>query len=265
MDVYKLTPNEIIESLTEAGIDFYTLATDTFSHIRPGDTYPIPIADLYIAQSLHKMGIQIPNDYNVNTLPADTFVQLAKTYYLPEEDTPENRKRATRITRIILDFNNGKPLNKIQILPVVFTRAKQYGDFSWMITRPEYADTLFIFNDNEEQFKYFLECLRTGTWTRNACDPGGGNSAIRPYQCETPPKAAGIPTGSNGRGYQDITTAKPNIDYSIQYIRTLLNSGRYKRVAYSAAADGRTLGTSIFSPSADIKEYIVKSIENLAL
>lgn len=266
MDLHKLTQNEIVESLTEVGTDIYELAAHNFKTIEPGKTYPIPIADLYIAQSLYKTGIHIPKGYDINKLPADVFVQLAQTYYLPNEDTPANRLRAERITRIILDLahsQNDKP--KIEILPVVFVGLRQSGDFSWMITRPEYADTLFIFNDNEQQFQAFAQYLTMGANKTLACGVGGGNATIRPYQCQNPPRAAGIPTGSSGLGYTNLITAKPQIDAAIKYIRDLLATGHYKRVAYSAANDGRTLGTAIFAPSPDIKEYIVKSIESLAV
>jgi hypothetical protein len=152
----------------------------------------------------------------------------------------------------------------IEILPVVYTQPGEVGDFSWMITRPEYDDVLFIFNDNEEQWLKFVntpEHLRVRT---SACTPGGGNAIIRPYQCMDPPRAAGIPTGKNQRGYQNLFEAETNIYDAFTYIIDLLMSGRYKRVAYSAAPDGRTLGTSIFSPSKDVKEFIVTNIEALS-
>ena len=68
------------------------------------------------------------------------------------------------------------------------------GDFSWMIDRPEYARSLFIFNDNETQFKAFHANQPAGL------SGGGGNAVIRPFQGGAHPHAAGIPTGDGGEG-----------------------------------------------------------------
>ncbi|REJ76214.1 MAG: hypothetical protein DWQ47_11405 [Acidobacteria bacterium] len=43
-------------------------------------------------------------------------------------------------------------LAAMEITGRVFKHSGEYGDFAWMIEQPEYADALFIFNDNEEQF-----------------------------------------------------------------------------------------------------------------
>ena len=153
--------------------------------------------------------------------------------------------------------------SKIEITPFSFTGPGRLGDFSWMINNPEYKDTLFIFNDNQEQFISFMDFLSTGQPSSHACSAGGGNSVIRPYQCQNPPRSAGIPTGSNGKGYDNLESAKPYIDASIQHIRRILSSGSYSKVAYSSGKDGVTLGASIYSPSPDILQYITQSIQNL--
>ena len=50
------------------------------------------------------------------------------------------------------------------------------GDFAWMIEQPEYADALFIFNDNEGEFRAHQ---RHAPGARQ-CHAGGGNAVIRP-------------------------------------------------------------------------------------
>ena len=65
-----------------------------------------------------------------------------------------------------------------------------------MIEQPEYADALFVFNDNEGEFR----AHQGHAPGARRCHAGGGNAVIRPYQCEDPPRAAGIPTGDHG-GY----------------------------------------------------------------
>lgn len=73
----------------------------------------------------------------------------------------------------------------IEVIGSVFAGAGKIGDFAWMIRQPEYADVLFVFNDNEEQFRAY----RKDPQGSYGCSPGGGNAIIRPYQCQSPPRA----------------------------------------------------------------------------
>jgi hypothetical protein len=140
-----------------------------------------------------------------------------------------------------------------------FSQAGAPGDFSWMIERPEYADALFIFNDNEEQFRAYVKDPTGGY----GCSDGGGNARIRHYRCLEPPRAAGVPTGSQGVGYQQLTDAvRGVVDEAIAVIKDLLASGRYQRVIYSADSDGG-LGTGIFRVGDDVKRYIVAELRQL--
>ncbi|HSK42210.1 MAG TPA: hypothetical protein VK943_20760, partial [Arenibaculum sp.] len=111
-----------------------------------------------------------------------------------------------------------------------------------MIELPEYADALFIFNDNEEQFRAFRDGKDGG------CAAAAGIAAIRPYRCEDPPRAAGIPTGTlAGGGYAALTPeVRRVIDDAVAHIRTLIGTGRYRRIFYSAADATSALGTGIF-------------------
>jgi hypothetical protein len=65
----------------------------------------------------------------------------------------------------------------------------------------DYADALFVFNDNEEQFR----AHRQDPGDPRGCARGGGNAAIRPYQCAEQVRAAGIPTGVDRAGYPQLT------------------------------------------------------------
>ncbi len=87
---------------------------------------------------------------------------------------------------------------KITVIPSTFSGSGQVGDFEFMLNQPEYERTLFIFNDNEEQFDAFVNGQSSG-FSR-----GGGNAAIRPFRKLTPPRAAGVPTGKSGRGYSSL-------------------------------------------------------------
>lgn len=148
-------------------------------------------------------------------------------------------------------------MTAVALVGSVFRGAGRDGDFAWMIERPEYADALFVFNDNEEQLRAFLKDPGRGS----GCSPGGGNAVIRPWRCEDPPRAAGVPTGSLTRGgYPSLTPeARAAIDDALSVIDELLSTGRYARVFYSASDDGR-LGTGIFTVGDDVRAYIVAEL-----
>ena len=121
------------------------------------------------------------------------------------------------------------------------------GDFSWMIDRPEYARSLFIFNDNETQFKAFHANEPNGLYA------GGGNAIIRPFQAGAHPRAAGIPTG-DGAGYLALDShVKGVIDQAINYIKKLLASGNYNEIVFCTDQAGETLGAGIYSIACEVK------------
>jgi hypothetical protein len=126
-----------------------------------------------------------------------------------------------------------------------------------MIKKPEYGDALFVFNDNEAEFRDHQRHAPGA----GRCHPGGGNAVIRPYQCQDPPRAAGIPTGDHG-GYLELTAgARSAIDDALAAIGALLATGRYERVIYSATDDsGDVLGTGVFSVGDEVKRYIVSGL-----
>ena len=71
----------------------------------------------------------------------------------------------------------------MQVIGSIFSGGGKSGDFGWMIEQPEYADALFVFNDNEEQFLAFRRNPKGGY----GCDRGGGNSSrhlVSPRLCK---------------------------------------------------------------------------------
>jgi len=145
----------------------------------------------------------------------------------------------------------------MQLIKSQFSGPRQDGDFSWMIERPEYARSLFIFNDNEAQFIAFHTGHAAGL------SAGGGNAAIRPYQGHSPIRAAGIPTGNNG-GYQKLDmNVRGLVDDAIAHIRRLLATGNYDQVIFSYDARQKTIGTGIFNVADEVKKYIYESICSL--
>ena len=142
----------------------------------------------------------------------------------------------------------------MQVIKSRFLGPGQDGDFSWMIDRPEYARSLFIFNDNEMQFIAFHTGHAAGLTA------GGGNAAIRPYQGHSPIRAAGIPTGEKC-GYQQLDlNVRALVDDAMAHIQRLLRSGNYDEVIFSYDAANDTLGTGIFHVAEEVKSYIFQSI-----
>ena len=150
-------------------------------------------------------------------------------------------------------------MTTIRIIKSTFTAPGQDGDFGWMIRQPEHARTLFLFNDNEEEF---LAHHRGG---QHRCTAGGGNAGIRPHQCREPQQALGIPTGTyepgpHYKGYSSLDShVIAVLDQAFERLGTLLASGRYDAVAFSWD-DKTKLGGKIFTTAQPVRDHIVEMI-----
>jgi hypothetical protein len=154
----------------------------------------------------------------------------------------------------------------LQVIPTIYEKPDEFGDFGWMLKQSEYDDGFFIFNDNQEDFLAFLSDPTPGT---QGCTARGGNSVIRPWQCDARPRAGGVPTGTitNGQGYPSLTPAvRHMIDGAVGVLRGTLASGNYERLFYSAANEAGDLGSGIFKDTLgeDVKKYIVEQLRGLA-
>ena len=147
----------------------------------------------------------------------------------------------------------------IKVVRSIYRGAGVSGDYLWMIDQPEFARTLFIFNDNEEQFDAFIAGKASGFTA------GGGNAAVRPLRRHLPPRAAGVPTGKQGRGYSALDAAvKLKIDEALGVIRALLKSGDYDQIVVSTSKDGDTLGAGIFEVAPEVRDYIFESLHTFS-
>lgn len=148
----------------------------------------------------------------------------------------------------------------LQVYGCVFKHSNTIGDFSWMILQPEFQNYLFIFNDNTESFPNNYPTL-----DKINCEKGGGNAAIRPYQCVKPPKSKGIPTGSltNG-GFTSLTPNVKNIiDIALSQIKDILSNYKYDGIIYSATSmQNDLLGTGIFNVGLDVRTYITDKLKS---
>ena len=135
-------------------------------------------------------------------------------------------------------------------------------DFSKMILKPENFKSLFIYNENENQF---LSASKAA---------GGVNAEIRPYRVDAnnlkrqknSGSALGIPTGNNAKGYEKLTDNRIEIiNIAIKNIDTFMTEHNdIPTVYWSATSDG-SLGTGIFNVSDSVKQYIVDSLKQLAV
>ena len=145
-----------------------------------------------------------------------------------------------------------------EVIASIFDNPGLDGDFFWMSRQTEHEKTLFIFNDNEEQFRAFVRGESLGF------SEGGGNAKIRPLRGLKPPRSAGVPTGSRGEGYLRLDEAtKKVINESLSVIQELLNTGRYERMIFSGDKNSATLGTGLFLVAEDVKRYIYESLMSM--
>ncbi len=146
----------------------------------------------------------------------------------------------------------------MELIASRFIGPNQPGDFRWMLESPDYADAFFIFNDNESQY---LEHLRH-TQGAQSCLPGGGNAAIRPWQCRTPARAAGLPTGDQG-GYEYLDDHVREI-ITQAAARAMAQAARVgaQRVFYSGSSDPELIGTGIFEVAPDVRRFAVSALRS---
>ena len=143
----------------------------------------------------------------------------------------------------------------IQIYGTKFIGRGIIGDFEWMIQQPSYANSLFIFNDNEE---HHMSMRR-----------GAGNAVIRPYNKYNTklekPLSAGIPTGTMARGGYEFLTSdvEKTINASIDEIIELIKTHKYDAIYYSVGSNNK-LGTGLFKVDKSVIDYIDNKIQSLS-
>jgi hypothetical protein len=150
-----------------------------------------------------------------------------------------------------------------EVIRSVFTGPGRDGDFAWMSLQPEHSRTLFIFNDNEEEFvAHLLD-------PAHECRPGGGNAVIRPLQCVTSPRAAGVPTGTYVQGPHHMGYSVLDehvlgiVDRAVMRIGELLATSQYGALAFSWD-DETKLGGRIFATAQPVRDYIVDRLLDTA-
>ncbi|MEO8697938.1 MAG: NADAR domain-containing protein [Acidimicrobiales bacterium] len=142
---------------------------------------------------------------------------------------------------------------------VQYVVGQERGDLGAMLDLPEYNDALFVFNDNERQFR---EHLQHGPGA-NLCVAGSGNAKIRHLQCQANPRVMGVPTGDSG-GYAALTPhVREVVHEATGQIRQLLATGRFRRVFFNAAPDG-LIATGIFKVDDEVRQYITDELRALA-
>ena len=140
-----------------------------------------------------------------------------------------------------------------QLIGFIYTAPEEQGDFAWMIRQDQFRDALFIFNDNESEYETHKSDASL------ACEEGANNARIRPYQCQDPPRAVGIPTGP---GYLSLTPhAKQIIDEAIDRAHEIALRYEYRRIFYNAADSSGILGVRAFEVGNDVRRYIFERLK----
>ena len=150
----------------------------------------------------------------------------------------------------------------VTVLKSRFEGAGREGDFSWMIRQPQHERTLFVFNDNEEEFYAHFD------GTEHVCGAGGGNAVIRPWQCGDEPRAAGVPTGCyapgpHHLGYSTLDShVRRVVADAVAHIEGSLRTGRFDTLAFSWD-DRARLGGRIFETAQDVRDLIVEELQRV--
>ena len=144
-------------------------------------------------------------------------------------------------------------MNKeIKVIPVTFKKRGQYGDFAWMIEQSEYQNSILIFNDNIEQ--------------HNTPIPGCGSSVIRQYNQHSSlliPRSYGIPTSSNGRGFQNSLDGTMNIlnFVAIEELKRLIKKHDYDTLYFPVKDEDKLFDCGIFDVYSNVRRAISYSLE----
>ena len=143
-------------------------------------------------------------------------------------------------------------INK-NIKGIIYKNKEEYGDFNWMIETGDYKNTLFIFDDNVDEYNKNIEDIKDN-----------GLSNIRKYnEFGTYAKisSAGIIMGSsfnNGFSVFD-NNVKNIIDRSITDIKRTIIENNYNEIYFSSDENG-DIKPSYYNVSKDIIKYVSEQI-----
>ena len=183
----------------------------------------------------------------------------------PDQNIPRNPKSRRPIKPVEFKLKLKPDGREIIIKGSIYSGGEREGDFGWMMRQDKYKKSLFVFNDNEEEYDAYMGLSPSQLKTNVAgCGKGGGNAGIRPQRCVNPKRALGVPTGRGGEGYKSLDSgAKDRIDGSIKAMRDLVSNGDYDTVIFSQDEYEETLGSGIYQVAPAVKKYIFDSLIHL--
>lgn len=157
-----------------------------------------------------------------------------------------------------------QPKQQIELVKSFYdgTAATSYQN---MMRDPKYDRALFVFNDNEEQHRAYREGQPEGFAA------GRGNAIVRPYRAPQKLKrnqpvvrAAGIPTGRNGRAYTSKEDGGDELGKAFANILTLLEDkkNKFDKVVMSVDRDGN-FGSDIYPMSPTMKAYLMTTLTDV--
>jgi len=133
---------------------------------------------------------------------------------------------------------------------IIYKNKEEYGDFYWMINTGYYQDTLFIFDDNVDDYNTDIE--------------GHGLLKIKKYnEFGTFEKisSAGIIMGNSfNNSFNKLDDKTKNIiDRSINDIKKLIIEYNFKEIYYLSDKDG-LIKSSFYYPNKDIIKYVSEQL-----
>lgn len=163
-----------------------------------------------------------------------TSEQILRSVYFPIPSSDND----ARIKHILALMPKYIPLGAIMITGVPYEGRDKLGDMYWMINRPEYKYSLFIFEVTIDMFLH-------------------PNCHI-PYMCTHPPRAIGVPVD------ESLDRVKQYIDTFFSKIHEgLLFKGHYNQVLYTSQKDGKTFRNITYRSSDEVNAYITEKLDRL--
>ena len=148
---------------------------------------------------------------------------------------------------------------EVTVLGVLFKGRKKDGDFKFMASRPEHANSVFVIGEN------YMDMLFS-------TDDGGGTAALRSQTWPNTerPCAVGIPTGWSQEtgGFRSlIPVVKTLIDYGVdRIIAHLIKFPHVNKIIYSAdSTNGSKIGVGIFKHtlSDEVRDYMSSAVHDI--
>ena len=169
-----------------------------------------------------------------------------------EKNNDDNCGIYEKWDKYLKTFNNvdNNADTKKNIKGIIYKNKDEYGDFNWMIESGSYKNTLFIFDDNVDEYY--------------TCIEGNGLSKIRKYnefgKYEKISSAGIIMCSSYNNGFSKLDSKTKNIiDRCIGDIKRLVMEYGYNEIYFSSDEDGN-IKPNCYNINNEVIKYVSDQI-----